>query len=216
MVRKLKLTKRILKRFVKDNKSTRFIAHYFHVSQRTIYRRIKKWNLKGIRPLGRKKIPIVKPISIPEGWVTSASYINKLNQQYHFVNITYLPTKYVNTNTRVCSNRKQNPKRKFTICTVYYVAFESQLYFLYPIQIKYSRKPVSFDEIYHFISNRAFDLIKAKLKTSDILVVEIVAFHFFRKNGNEHSFRGIDKETYQTILKRANGKKYRKKRKPHG
>jgi len=208
MVRiKPKLTKKALRKFVKQNKSTKFIAHYFHVSQRTLYRRIQKWKLKGIRPIGRKKIPVVKRIPIPEGWITSGSYINKLNMQYHFRNITYLPTRYVNTDTRVCSNRKRNPKRKFASCTVYYVAFESQLYFLYPMQISYSRKPVSFNEIYHFISNRAYDLLNAKLKGSGIEVIEIVAFHFFTKTKNKYSFKGIDRETHQTTLKQANGKR---------
>lgn len=179
MARKIKLTKQALRKLVKQNKSSRFIAHYFHVSERTLYRRIKKWNLKGIRPKGRKPIRIVEPIPIPKGWVTSASYIKKLDKQYHFRNITYLPTRYVNTDTRVCSNRKRNPKRKFAVCTVYYVAFESQLYFLYPLQIIYSRKPVSFNEIYHFISNRAYDLLNTKLKASGIEVIEVVALHFY-------------------------------------
>lgn len=206
MARKIKLTKKALHTLVKQNKSSRFIAHYFHVSKRTLYRRIKKWNLKGIRPKGRKPIKIVKPIPIPRGWVTSASYVKKLNKQYGFRNITYLPTRYVNTNTRVCSNRKRNPKRKFASCTVYYVAFESQLYFLYPMQINYSRESVSFNEIYQFISNRAYDLLKVKLKGSGIEVVEIVALHFFIKNRDKRSFKGIDRETYQTTLKENNGK----------
>lgn len=211
MTRKTKLTKRNLSKLVKQNKSTRFIAQYFHVSVRTIYRRIAKWNLKGIRKHGRKPIPLVKPIPIPKGWILSATYIDKLNRQYQFRNITFLPTKYVNTKTRVCSNEKRNPKGEFTTCTVYYVAFESQLYFLYPMKIAYSRKPKSFNEIYHFMSNRAFDLLNSKLRGSGIQVIEIVALHFFSKNKNEHSFKGIDKETYQTILKRAN-----KKGKHHG
>lgn len=181
MVKKSKLTKKVLRKFIKQNKSTKFIAHYFHVSERTLYRRIRKWNLKDIRAKGRKKIPIVKPIPIPRGWVTSASYINKLNKQYHFTNITYLPTKYVNTDTRVCSNKKGNPKGKFVSCTLYYVAYESQLYFLYPMKIKYSRKSVSFNEIYHYFSNRSFDLLKAKLKNTTIEPIDLVALHFIAK-----------------------------------
>jgi len=206
VTKRLKLTKKVLRKFVKQNKSTKFIAHYFRVSERTLYRRIQKWNLKGIRPKGRKKIPIVKPIPIARGWITSASYIKNLNKQYHFRNITYLPSRYVNTDTRVCSNRKENPKTKFGSCTVYYVAFESQLYFLYPMQISYSRKRVSFNEIYYFISNRAYDLLNAKLRGSGIEVIEIVGFHFFSKTKNKRFFRGIDRETHQTSLKQANRK----------
>ena len=200
----LKLTKRTLTRFIKENKATKFIAGYFKVSERTIYYRIKKHGLKGIRKRGKKPLPIVKPVPIPKGWITANSYINKLNRQYYFRNITFLPTRYINTNTLVCSNRKREPKRKFTICTVYYVAFESQLYFLYPIQIKYSRKPVSFDEIYHYVRNRAYDLITAKLKGSSIEVVEIVAYHFFIKN--RHVSKGTTEKMSRSVSKTLNPK----------
>ncbi|MBZ9572384.1 hypothetical protein KJA15_03575 [Patescibacteria group bacterium] len=207
MARQPKLTKRALKRYVKLNKSTRFIAGYFKVSERTVYRRIKKYGLKDIRPKGRKPLPIVKPIPIPRGWSTSNSYINKLNKQYDFRNITFLPTRYVNTISLVCSNRKRNPRRKFTTCTVYYVAFESQLYFLYPMQIKYSREPKSFDEIYHYISNNAHELLTTKLKGQDIEVVEIVAFHFYNKPNN--TIKKEISETIQTVLENADSKKLR-------
>jgi len=211
MVRKLQLTEKALKRYVKQNKSTRFIAGYFRVSERTLYRRIKKYGLKDIRPKGRKPFPVVKPIPIPKGWVTSNSYINKLNKQYDFRNITFLPTRYVNTISLVCSNRKRNPRRKFTTCTVYYVAFESQLYFLYPMQIKYSRKPVSFDEIHHYVSNRAYELITKKLKGSGIELVELVAFHFFVKSNNR-TFKGTTDEAYPSTLEKLNPKnQWRKK-----
>lgn len=213
MTKKHKLTKKLLRRFITQNKSTRFIAHYFHVSQRTIYRRVKKWNLKGIRPKGRKPIRVVKPIPIPKGWVTSSSYIKKLDRQYHFRNITYLPTRYVNTDTRVCSNRKRNPKRKFASCTVYYVAFESQLYFLYPLQINYSREPVSFNEIYHFISNRAYDLLNTKLKASGIEVIEVVALHFFTKK-KKQALKGLTVLNSDATIRKLNhqhqGRKRRK------
>lgn len=202
------ISKRLLKKFIKQNKPTRFIAGFFKVSERTIYRRIKKHGLKGIRKVGKKPLPILKPISIPKGWITANSYINKLNRQYYFRNITFLPTRYINTDTLVCSNRKKEPKRKFTICTVYYVAFESQLYFLYPIQIKYSRKPVSFDEIYYYVKNRSYDLITAKLRGSGIEVVEIVAYHFYIKS-NHNSLKKSVSETRQTILQKADSKKVR-------
>jgi len=209
--KKPKLTKRALRKYVKLNKSTRFIAQYFRVSQRTIYRRIKKWNLKDIRPKGRKPLPIVKPIPIPKGWVTSASYINKLNKQYHFTNITYLPTKYVNTDTRVCSDKKENPKGKFVSCTIYYVAFESQLYFLYPMQVKYSRKGVSFNEIYHYFSNRAFDLLKAKLKKTTIEPIDLAGFHFIAKT--EKPIPEIAKmKPHDFMMRKLNGKHGGRKR----
>lgn len=215
--KKPKLTKTALRKYVKQNKSTRFIAQYFHVSERTLYRRIQKWNLKGLRPKGRKPLPIVKPIPIPEGWITSDSYIDKLNKQYHFTNITYLPTKYVNTNTRVCSDKKENPKGKFESCTIYYVALHSDYYFLYPMQIQYSRKGASFDEIYHYFSNKGFDLIKAKTKNIlNFYPIDISAFHFIAKI-EESIPEGTKLKNHAFLMRKLNGKHIgRKRRRKHG
>lgn len=214
MGRKLKLTKRNLKRFVQENKSTKFIAGYYKVSERTIYRRVVKWNLKGIRPKGRKPLPIVEPIAIPKGWITANRYLSKLNKQYHFRNITFFPKRYVNTNTLVCSNRKRNPRGKYASCTVYYVAFESQLYFLYPNKIGYSAKAVSFNEIYRFMKNKAHDLLTAKMKNTNLEVIEVVAFDFLKNPSNNH-YQTRSKETVQSILENNDTKKLRipKKRK---
>ena len=188
---KLKISKRLLARFVKQNKTTRFIAGYFKISERTIYRKIKQHGLRGIRKHGRK--PFVKEIPVvekPRLWIPTKEYIDSLTRIYRFQNIQYPVTKYVNARTRVCSNAQHNPKGKFTTCTIYYVALESKLFFLYPIQIRYSEKGVSFNEIYHYFSNNAIDILRLRLEPTGIEVIDIVAFHFTFKTGEPQAFIG--------------------------
>lgn len=199
--KKPKLTKRTLGKLVRQNKSTRVIANYFQVSERTIYRRIKTWNLKGIRPLGRKPI---EPIKIIKEWILADTYVNKLNRKYRFGNIIYLPTRYINTRTRVCSDQKQNPKGKFTTCTIYYVGYWS-VYWLYAMQIRVPITLKSFDKIYHYFSNRAYDLLTTKLKNTEVKLIDIVAFHFFTASKN-HVVKGVTNQAYPSTLKKLNRK----------
>jgi len=175
---KKKINKRLLRKFVKQNKSTKNIARYFKVSSRTIDRRVKEYGLKGLRSKGRKPLPKIRKIRKLKGWVLTEKYIDNLDKQYRFLNIQYPPTKYVNTRTLTCSDQKRNPKGKFTTCAVYYVALESDMYFLYAIQYRYSEKGVSFDEIHHYFSNNAMSMLQLSLEATDLEIIDLVAFHF--------------------------------------
>lgn len=194
---KKKVSKRLLRKFIKQNKATKWIALYFRVSERTVYRRIREYGLKGIRPHGKKPI-IKKPpiIKIPRGWLPIKKYIDLLNESYGFQNIQYPPTKYVDTETRICSNAQHNPKGKFTTCTVYYVALESELFFLYTIQYRYSNVGVSLDEIYHYFSNNAYEMLSLSLETTGIEVIDIVAFHFISKSGSQKPYKQYSNERF--------------------
>jgi hypothetical protein len=182
---KRKIDKRSLSKFVKQNKGNKWIAHHFRVSPRTISRRIKECNLKGIRKKGRKPFfKIRKPIKIRfKRWTLTKKYIDSLNSSYHFLNIQYPPTKYVNTWSFVCSDHKANPRGKFTTSSVYYVALQSEAYFLYAVQYRYSEQGVSFSEIYHYFSNNAMDMLRLSLEGTDIEIIDLVAFHFTLKSG---------------------------------
>jgi len=188
---RVKIPKRLLAKFVKQNKATKWIAHYFKVSERTVYRRIKEYGLKGIRKRGRKRLAVEIPIvEKPRIWIPTKEYIDELNKIYHFQNINYPPTKYINAQTRVCSNTRYNPKGKFTNCTVYYIAYVSKLFFLYNVQYKYSEQGVSFDEIYNYYRENAFDMLTLSLEGTDIEVIDIIAFHFFFKPKEPKIFEG--------------------------
>jgi hypothetical protein len=181
---KMKIDKRSLSKFVKQNKGNKWIAKHFKASQRTISRRINEYGLKGIRKRGRKPfLRLKKPIKIRfKRWALTRNYIDSLNSLYHFLNIQYPPTKYVSTYTLVCSDRQANPKGKFTTCSVYYVALQSEAYFLYTIQYRYSETGVSFNEIYHYFSNNAMDMLRLSLERTDIEIIDLTAFHFTLKS----------------------------------
>lgn len=175
------ISKRLLKKFIKQNKSTRFIAGYFQISERTTYRRIKKYGLKNIRPKGRK--PFVRKPKTPvkkKKWIPTIGYIDRLNQTYHFQNIEYPKSKFINPKTRVCSNRKGNPKGKFTTIGVYFIALFSDVYFVFRIGIRYSKEPSSFREIYKFARENTYDIVTDKMEVSDIFVEDLIGFTFYK------------------------------------
>ena len=168
-----------LTRFVKQNKSTKSIADYFKASERTIYRRIKEYGLKGLRPKGRK--PFVEKPKIPEPkekWISVERYIDSLSREYHFVNIRYPHAKFINPKTLVCSNEKENPKGKFTTVGVYYITLQSDVYFIYQTRIKYSDRPADFEEIYRWIKRNALDMVSNLWIDTAVAVVKVIAFTF--------------------------------------
>ncbi|MEM3518236.1 MAG: hypothetical protein QXL52_04665 [Nitrososphaerales archaeon] len=180
------VSKRELEKFVKKNKPTRFIAHYFNVSERTIYRRIKEYGLKGIRKKGKKpRIKKPKPLKKVKEWIRIKDYIDELDEIYHFYNIQYPPYEYINLFTLVCSNEKQNPEGKFTTVGIYYIAKESDLYFLYVISVRYKIEPVSFEEIFSWITKNASDIVRASLENRGISFEGLVAFTFYKKRKKE-------------------------------
>ena len=212
---KKKIDKRLLSKLVKRNKATKWLAQYFKVSPRTIYRRIKEYGLKGIRPKGKKPLPKkIRKIKKLKGWILTKKYIDNLDKQYRFLNIQYPPTKYVNTHTLTCSDHKRNPKGKFTTCTVYYIALESAMYFLYAIQYRYSEDPVTYDEIHHYFSNNAISMLQLSLEGTDIEIIDLVAFHFTFKTEETEPVIAYTKK-FSERLKRTKSSS-RKGKRSHG
>jgi hypothetical protein len=181
---KKKIPKGLLSKLVKRNKATKWIAQYFKASPRTVYRRIREYGLKGLRPKGKKPLPKkIGKLGKLKGWVYTKKYIDNLDRQYCFLNIQYPPTTYVNTYTLTCSDHKRNPKGQFTTCGIYYIALESAMHFLYTMQYRYSEDPVSYDEIHHYFSNNAMNMLQLSLEGKDIEIIDLVAFHFTNKTG---------------------------------
>lgn len=180
--RKVRIPKIELRKFVEQNRSTKAIARYYKVSSRTITRRIKEYNLTGLRPKGRK--PAVKRPRAPrprEAWITTKKYFDRLHSTYHFINIRYPAVRYINPKTLVCSNTKSNPKGLFTTVGIYYIVEESNVYFLYQTRIRYSEEPVPFEEIYRWAKENALDMVSI-LAPKDVFVVQVVAFTFMGSN----------------------------------
>jgi len=169
-----------LEKLVRQNKSTRVIAEHFHVSERTIYRRIKQQGLKGIRPRGRKPSKrLRKPIKRVPKWVLVKKYIDKLDETYHFLSIQHPPYRWINPETLVCSNEKRNPKGKFTTVGIYYIALQSEVYFLHVISIRYKTEAVPFKEICEWITKNALDILTTFLIRTGIIVEGLAAFTFY-------------------------------------
>lgn len=177
---KVEISKSELEKFVRQNKPTRFIAGYYGVSERTIYRRIAEYGLKGIRPRGPKpRVVKPKPPKRPLAWIPTKEYIDRLNETYHFFNINYPGTKYVNPQTLVFSNRRRNPIGKFTTVGIYLVGLHSEIYFLYRTGFRYSVEPVPFEEIYEWAKANAYDMLETSMLNTGIIVEDVVGFTFY-------------------------------------
>lgn len=176
---KRKITKRELKRFVKQNKTTRAIAKYYRVSESKIKRKIKDYGLTGVRKRGRK--PFVKKPKFPRpkaNWIETKKYINDLNKIYRFINIAYPPFKFINPKTLVCSDRRGNPKGKFTIVGAYFIVEQSDVYFINYSRIRYSDKPVEFDEIYAWAKENMPDILSEQYRRAAFVIERIIALTF--------------------------------------
>lgn len=175
-----RITKTELRRFLKQNKKTEAIARYYRVSESTIKRKIREYGLKGLRKRGRK--PLVEKPKFPKPvreWIPTRKYINDLNKIYHFVNIAYPPFKFINPKTLVCSDRKGSPKGKFTTVGVYFIAEQSDVYFVNYTRIRYSEKPVDFGEIYAWAKENMLDILSEQYRRRASFAIErIIAFTF--------------------------------------
>jgi transposase len=217
---KKKIPKGLLSKFVKRNKATKWIAQYFKVSSRTIYRRVREYGLKGLRPKGKKPpFKKIRKIKKLKGWIPTDRYIDNLDRQYCFQNIQYPPSKYVNTYTLTCSNKKRNPTGLFTTCSVYYIALESDMYFLYAIQYRYTEEGVTYDEIHHYFSNNAIRMLQLSLEGTEIEIIDLVAFAFSFKPEEmkpvvAYTNRFSEKVKHAETRKRA--RKSRKRKRSHG
>lgn len=181
MKRRKMVSNEELGKWVKRNKSNRAIAGYFKVSESTIKRRIRQYGLKGIRSKGRKPYLRIKRRRLPEPkdeWIDVKKHFDLLDRQYHFIQPRYPPHKYINPKTKVCSFKRGNPKGKYTTVGIYFVTLQSKVYFLYYTRIRYSRKPVPFQEIYSWISGRVEHVLDDLYLKASFSVERVVAFTF--------------------------------------
>ena len=185
-----KITKRELGKFVRQGKTTNAIAKYYSASQSTIKRKIKEYGLVGIRKKGRK--PLVKrpkPRKPKREWIPTRKYIDGLNKVYHFINIAYPPFKYTNPKTLVCSNRKGNPKGKFTTVGAYFIVEQSDVYFVNYARIRYSGKPVDFNEIYAWAKENMEDILAVQFQRASFVVERIIALTFLLPESKPEKIR---------------------------
>lgn len=174
-----RITKRELQKLLKQQKTTKAIAKYYRVSQSKIKRKIREHGLTGLRKKGKK--PLVKKPKPPKSkreWVSTRKYIDGLNNVYHFINIAYPPFKYINPKTLVCSDRKGNPKGKFTTVGAYFIAEQSDVYFINYSRIRYSEKPVGFDEIYAWAKENLLDALNVQFQRASFVLERIIALTF--------------------------------------
>jgi hypothetical protein len=174
-----KISKRELQRFLEQDKTTKAIGKYYRVSQSTINRKIREHGLAGLRKKGKKRL--VKRPTAPKPrvkWIETKKYINDLNKAYRFINIICPPFKYVNPKTLVCSDRKGNPKGKFTTVGVYFVVEQSDVFFINYSRIRYSEKPASFDEVYEWLKENMEDILSAQFQKAAFVIERIIAFTF--------------------------------------
>jgi hypothetical protein len=174
-----RITRQELMRFLKQDKKTEAIASYYRVSESTIKRKIREYGLKGLRKKGRK--PFVKRLRFPKPireWIETRKYIDDLNKVYRFVNIAYPPFKYINPKTLVCSDRKGNPKGKFTTVGVYFIVEQSDVYFINYSRIRYSDKPVGFEEIHAWAKENMLDILSVQFRRAPFVIERIIALTF--------------------------------------
>ena len=169
--RKILISKKTLRKLVKENKSNVEIARTLGVSKRTITRRIKEYKLKGLRPKGRKPKP---------EWIPLSEYMNKLDKQYRFQRVTYPPFQYINVETQVCSNQKANPKGKFSLVGLYFIVSYDKTNLIFYHTFFYREKPVSFREIYAWAKEYAFDMLLTMFARAKFMVEKIVAYTFLK------------------------------------
>jgi len=175
-----KIPKRELAKFVRLSKTNKALARYFKVSTSTIKRRIRRYKLTGIRPRGRRPLVRRRP-KFPKPkfeWVDVKGYFDRLDREFHFVQPRYPPFKYINPKTMVCSYKRSNPKGRFTTVGIYFIVLESAVYFLYYTRIRYSKKPVSFTEIYRWISQRVNETLGELYARASFSVERPVALTF--------------------------------------
>ena len=132
-----------------------------------------------MRKRGRK--PFVKKPKFPKPkaeWIPTRKYIDDLNKNYRFINIICPPFRCVNKKTLVCSDRKRNPKGKFTTVGVYFIVEQSDVYFINYSRIRYSEKPANFDEIYAWAKENMEDILSEQFQRASFAIERIIALTF--------------------------------------
>ncbi len=187
-----RITKSKLESLIKQGKRRKAIAHYFKVTRRTIGRYIKRYGLKGIAKKGRppkpRKPEAIKIKRFPRVWVNVQDYIQRLNEEYRFINIQSSPPyRFVNQKTLVCANSKRNPRGHYTTAGIYFIVYISNVYFLYVTRIRYTQNPVSFKEIYEWITANAESILEESYPY--LTLVRIVAYTFSRPKKKPKAIR---------------------------
>jgi len=174
-----KITKRELRDLLKRDKTTKAIAKHYRVSESTVNRKIREYGLTSLRKRGRKP-PVIRPKApkLRVKWIETKKYIKDLNRAYRFINIIYPPFKYVNPKTLVCSDKKANPKGKFTTVGVYFIVEQSDVFFINYSRIRYSDKPVIFDEIHAWLKENIADILSVQFQRAAFSIEKIIAFTF--------------------------------------
>jgi transposase len=175
---RIDIPKGTLESLIHEGKSNQEIALHFKVSERTVCRRVREYGLKGLRKKGRKPPSKPRQKKESERWISVERYIDKLNRKYHFVNIQYPHTKYINPKTKICSNVKANPNGEYTTAGFYYVVENSGVNLLYRTRIRYSDEPVPFDEISHWVRKNGKDILANMWLENQLTIIEIVAYTF--------------------------------------
>ncbi|KXB01895.1 hypothetical protein AKJ45_01785 [candidate division MSBL1 archaeon SCGC-AAA261F19] len=169
-----------LENLVTKNWSNKEIANHFNVSISTIKRRIRKYDLTGIRKPGRKpkeQKPEVREVE-KEEWITVEKYIRELDEEYNFIEKLVPAFKFINPNTLVCSNKKKNPEGKFTTLGIYFIVLQSAVYFINYTRFKYSERPTNFREIYNWARENAFDSLEVRFQKSSFTIIKPIAYAF--------------------------------------
>jgi len=177
-VRRINIPRSELEAFIKQNKSTQAIAQHYRVSPRTITRRIKEYELTGLRPKGRKIVPKAPKIPrIRSKWLSMRYYYNRLDKEYHFANIKAPPRKRINPQTLATTNTKTNPDGKYTTVGIYFIVQQSDVYLVYTLSIRYTTEPVPFKHIYDWVYPRVHDIV-AEHAPHEAFVVDVIALTF--------------------------------------
>jgi transposase len=174
--RRLDVPRQALSTQVKAGKTNKELARIFNVSERTISRRVNEYGLKGMRKRGARKQ--ATRAEKKEQWVSVEKHFDALNRKYHFVNVLYPHTRYINPKTNVCSDAKENPRGSFTTVGIYYIAQNSGVHLMYRTRIRYSDEPVPFDEIYQWIKRNGKDILYNSWLENQLTVIDIVGYTF--------------------------------------
>lgn len=178
-----KITKRELKKFLKQGKRRKAIAKYYGVSVRTIARYIHRYGLGGTarkgRPTRPKKPEAIRVKRFRRVWASVPGYVRLLNEEYRLVNIQSPPFRFINQKTLVCSNQPRNPRGKFSTVGMYFIVYVSNVYFLYATRIRYSRTPVAFKEICEWTIANAESILEESYP--HYYIVRIVAYTFSKR-----------------------------------
>jgi hypothetical protein len=173
----LVISKRSLGKSVREGLTDKQLADKFKVSERTISRRIKEYNLKGLRPYGKR---LLKP-----EWILTSIYIKRIKRIYRPI-YTQTPNKrYINTKDKICSNNTNYPKEKYFSFSTYFVVNYDGVRQIFMRAIQYSEKSMPFKEIKEYALRKSYEILSKMFYKAPFWIEEIIAYEFLTKK--EHS-----------------------------